>query len=553
MASPLINLCDPVFQTVISCSTVSSEGYEVTNLLSEDAEKRRNGFMCDRFIKPPVEVTLKFPFDVNIKYIQIGAEVGQQKTSGLDISSSSSPYHSSWCSGSKSSRHQPTSNLPCSPTVERIASIVLSDNEKGVVIYCPLQYGRKCLNPVPDTKVTFVQRSMTWKKRPVIAHTSSLTIRIFRTSGSSVPALGSIEVWGGPSSCMSSHQVAEIMNQWTEAHAKKDPEIKDIPTEVAAPSFCKKLDESLLPDIPEEFLDAITWEIMALPMVLPSGKVVDQQTLDLHAQAEANWGRHPSDPFTGLMFSDGCRPIIDSALKARIDRFLVLNQDRNDLKDVPRTVGRVQPQTHHTVSTFRSSRGCFDSSASNRKRSALGSSSTRDALMFSSGGGRIDGLKVNSIQEKGRNLPSCSSYVKETRPACGNIFRGVPKRPKMTTSFTDVKEKSSLQGDGPITIDDSDDDDDKKLSDDLKSHERKLDDSLDSALKAALSGLPSFVNPPKVLVNECGSCKITDRLFTLPCSHFLCRPCLVEKSKLKPTVCPCGEEFKSSDPVAHHE
>lgn len=214
MASPLINLCDPVFKSSISCSTVSSEGYEVTNLLSDDSQKRKTGFLGDRFIKPPIEITLKFPFDVNMRYIKIGAEVGQQKSSGLEIYASSVPYNSSLCSGCSAPKPQSKSSLVCSPTAERIALVLLNEGENGAVIFCPLQYGRQSPNPVPNITANFVQRSMMWKKRSVIAHTSSLTLRIFRTHGSSVPAVSCIEVWGGPSSCMPAAQVVDVMNLW---------------------------------------------------------------------------------------------------------------------------------------------------------------------------------------------------------------------------------------------------------------------------------------------------------------------------------------------------
>lgn len=221
--SPLINLCDPIFNTVVTCDTVSSEGYEVTNLLSEDSQKRKSGFLGDRFIKPPVEISLKFPFDVNIRYILIGAEVGQQKSSGLEVHSSSFPYNSSLCSGSTSSENHKRSGLACSPVAERIGSINLSDSEKGVVFFCPLQYGRQSPNPVPNIKPNFIQRSMMWKKRSVIAHTASLAIRIFRTHGSSVPAIGSLEIWGGPSSCMLPNQLSDVMKLWKTAQKEQTP------------------------------------------------------------------------------------------------------------------------------------------------------------------------------------------------------------------------------------------------------------------------------------------------------------------------------------------
>lgn len=305
----------------------------------------------------------------------------------------------------------------------------------------------------------------------------------------------------------------------------------------------RKHEESILVDIPEEFLDAITWEIMALPMVLPSGKVVDQKTLDLHAQAEANWGRHPSDPFTGIIFSDGCRPVLDTALKSRIDRFLVLNQDRKDLKTVPRTVGRAQPQIcHQSVSRFRNNRVCFDSVASDRKRSVAGSS-VHATIRF-----------TPPVYSRSYSLPSCSNHQNFSKSDKSKVLDSEPKKLKLDENAAkETSNQMSHQQTPEIVC--LDDDESNKPIDNGKSHEKKLDDSLDFALKAVLSGLPSFVNPsPKATQPECGSCKVLESLYKLPCTHFLCRPCLIKENKEETSVCQtCCKGFKSSDPVLHHE
>lgn len=51
--------------------------------------------------------------------------------------------------------------------------------------------------------------------------------------------------------------------------------------------------------VPDRFLDEITYEIMALPMLLPSGHCVDRSTLDKLHHTDSIYGRPPSDPFTG--------------------------------------------------------------------------------------------------------------------------------------------------------------------------------------------------------------------------------------------------------------
>jgi U-box domain-containing protein 5 len=59
-----------------------------------------------------------------------------------------------------------------------------------------------------------------------------------------------------------------------------------------------------------EIVDALTCEKTKIPMVLPSGQIVDKSTLDEYAKREAVWGRQPNDPFTGKIFTKDRRPIL---------------------------------------------------------------------------------------------------------------------------------------------------------------------------------------------------------------------------------------------------
>ena len=54
---------------------------------------------------------------------------------------------------------------------------------------------------------------------------------------------------------------------------------------------------------PSKFLDSITYDVMLLPMLLPSGHYVDRSTIDKLAINDTLYGRPPTDPFTGEL---GC-------------------------------------------------------------------------------------------------------------------------------------------------------------------------------------------------------------------------------------------------------
>lgn len=80
-------------------------------------------------------------------------------------------------------------------------------------------------------------------------------------------------------------------------------------------------------EIPAEFFDAITNEIMSLPILLPSGKSVDRSTLEKFCAFESENFRSPNDPFTFLPFTEFRKPLPHSSLKLRIDEFFIKHQN----------------------------------------------------------------------------------------------------------------------------------------------------------------------------------------------------------------------------------
>jgi hypothetical protein len=140
--------------------------------------------------------------------------------------------------------------------------------------------------------------------------------------------------------------------------------------EAAPPSKKPKLaSPSAKMTVPEEFLDAITYEIMCQPIRLPCGLAVDALTLEKYYAEEAKFGRLPNDPFTGITFTEMFKPLSDAALKSRIDSFLTQNSDDHTLSNLPRTLGStrsgncrgnlvVRKQNLNSVSTAKSNREC---------------------------------------------------------------------------------------------------------------------------------------------------------------------------------------------------
>ena len=80
-------------------------------------------------------------------------------------------------------------------------------------------------------------------------------------------------------------------------------------------------------ETPSEFLDSLTFNIMLIPMLLPSGHLIDRTTLEKCVEEDLRWCRLPRDPFTLEAFTEMTQPIVAQQLKVRIDRFLTEHQN----------------------------------------------------------------------------------------------------------------------------------------------------------------------------------------------------------------------------------
>lgn len=69
----LINFVDPKLSEhcEISSDGVSDDYYSLENLMSKDVSKRNLGFMAFRVSKPPLEITIKFRWKINLKRLTV--------------------------------------------------------------------------------------------------------------------------------------------------------------------------------------------------------------------------------------------------------------------------------------------------------------------------------------------------------------------------------------------------------------------------------------------------------------------------------------------------
>lgn len=165
-----LNFCDFRLCSNIRSDTICTDGYEVTNLIT-DPEK---GFLAYSTIKPPVHIEITFECSVRINHILIWPSVGSQKSSGFILST-------------KTSNNDYEQYIP-------IASAMLQPNDEGVLFH------PRCVEPnTISTPSNFVKHVMRARSLPRLS-TSIMSARVLRITitrtEKSVPALRKVEVWG---------------------------------------------------------------------------------------------------------------------------------------------------------------------------------------------------------------------------------------------------------------------------------------------------------------------------------------------------------------------
>lgn len=247
-----------------------------------------------------MSLTICFPFAFDIKYIVIGTRVGGQKSSGFQISTGFND------------------NLQkiCSMITEKEA-IVFHDNSTDLSKFGN-DYDKCCFNISASRCIRSAKK---------------LSVRIFKTANS-IPAIGKLEVWGNVSCSVSKEVRQAITCNWEDSKKPKETRVEITNTE----SFTEKNADIF--KMCDDFLDSITYEVMICPMVLPSGKYVDQSTIEKCIEHDNMYGRTPCDPFTGIPFSDTLKPMHVPELKGRIDSFLIKHADNENIKNIPRAVGK---------------------------------------------------------------------------------------------------------------------------------------------------------------------------------------------------------------------
>ncbi|EGV92432.1 RING finger protein 37 isoform X1 [Cricetulus griseus] len=538
----VINLCLPQFRPRIHCNKVSADGYEVENLISEDLIKRSHGFRTEYFIRPPIYVTVSFPFNVEICRINIDLTAGGcQNVTGLELYTSALSSRASLDSHGCWTTDPMELSVPDKEAFTLVGKVLLK-NQNHVVFS---HRGFKARPPFSPMEVTLFSPAVVaqelWNKGALsLSHVAHLKIGITHVTGSGISCIKRLEVWGQPAKTCSQEVINSVLLIASESLPKDlGVHTPALPMESdcdpggqsegqQGPCILQEMSE-MVNDVPEEFLDPITLEIMPCPMLLPSGKVIDQSTLEKCNLSEATWGRVPSDPFTGLAFTPQSHPLPHPSLKARIDHFLL----------------------QHSVS------GCH----------LLGRAQTTSAMAPSI-------ITLPSRKRKPEQAGHSSDYN------LGMSSTSSATSPLLSYSTSEPTAKK-MKAPAELSLTDMD------CSAGPVSHEQKLSQSLEIALTSTLGSMPSFTarlskgqlqqlgtrgssasrrpdtshgHPRTVCGPECVSCKrafssysTKEPVYQLPCGHLLCRPCLSEKQRSQPMMCTaCQQPVTSQDVLRVH-
>lgn len=534
----LLNFCDSRLYPKIICDKVSVDGHEVENLISENFSKRQKGFLGESFIKPPVLVTLSFPCNIEIKRIIINPCVGAQKSSGIEIYSRSNQVRSGplWRDVSVNPPKEKNDyEFIVSAVFSPIGKVQLS-NPGSVCFENQLfqsQTGKE-LQPVSETSY---ENCVYLKGRNSrnLNYVSDLNIRIMKTASGRSVAIKSIEVWGQPSRSVPQsvrqklgqlftsipNQVTYVEKFQPQEVEKFQPQEENSPKKSCIPTGSQTVHLENGVEVPDDFIDVVTCEIMTVPMLLPCGKNVDQLTLERHNSVEASWGRIPSDPFTGVPYDDKNKPLPNVPLKVRIDKFVLENSVK--LQHIPKTLGssagscskyeRQRKNTSRLIECEKPSENVNNCEQHNESDKTTTTQGRKRRKMFT---GFENTTYVRCGEPDGKDSSTRSDVIVSDNSKRADIDPSRSEEKKIKLDFQSSSVKS-------------------------KTHEEKLKESIDSAFSDILSQLPSFTKSNSNASSsshviqthvKCCSCwEQRESLYRAPCGHLFCRACVLKDSK----------------------
>jgi hypothetical protein len=238
----------------------------------------QNGFVVESFVRGSVNIQINFNTEIKLHSIILNSKVNSQVSNGFIISSSISNFNSF-----------------------KQISRILNDTNKTCYDYEFARRGTSNSNDQLINKAYFSVNNQAYLNR-----LTSINIQITRTLNSTNCCLKELKIYGYLSNS----------NQSDSKTTNNDKE--------------KEISNKNLTNIPNEFIDSITQEMIRVPIRLPSSKIVDKSTLDRYMEEQIKNKETIKDPFTNIPLEKNSLKI-DESLKSKIDHFLL---DNNSLSEI---------------------------------------------------------------------------------------------------------------------------------------------------------------------------------------------------------------------------
>ncbi|XP_023133417.2 RING finger protein 37 isoform X1 [Amphiprion ocellaris] len=537
----VVNLCLPHFHTTAHCNKLCADGYDVTNLVSADPALRKRGFKLEYFLRPPVQVTLKFGFQVELCRVDVelwpwGMDRGQackrleistssdllpstdhrqvQQKEGIQVQVKDQSEQNREKHQKRDSKSQQSNGHQWSLQAQKWGEESPDGSaQRGHVFKC--QSNTESSNPEPefklvgrcelreDTQVCFTRSNFCSRApfvsppppHPAICRQEELwsrglpslcavtQLRVTLPFGGAASSLGlkTLVVWGQPARCCPAEEVERI-KRVHEASARRLPRPAFPLTSARQTTQPPQAPPSS--SIPEEFLDPITQEVMMLPMLLPSGVSVDNTTLEEHQKREATWGRPPNDPFTGVPFTSTSQPLPNPQLKSRIDQFLL----QKGMMSRDGMLGRQEQGENPQASRLIASK-LHGQSWNSPHPSTCSKNST--AIQYNA-----DSINTKAItQIEGAESGPSSDYRNHMSNTLSTDSKSeLDRRKKRDLRETSRESTEVLTAEKQLLPQTKRPRNDSTPAPNSTSHEQRLSASLDEALFSALQGRPSFTS-----------------------------------------------------------
>ena len=643
----LLDLANKDIGTSIHTNVVTADGYEIENLIEKSAKNEfeastkfgpgggssssnnrnyLNGFMAEYFVKPPIDIVVQFPCLVDIDCLILNRKSGSKRVSEFTVftahskpavcninleeetASPSSAEHKGKCTPTKGKSRSkfpveeaeiPSAypfkyELNYSDTNVRKENLadqhmVAKLNSRTATNDLVIFRNARNSNGKGNEFEKSVHQTVNFFSLQFLYGVSHLIIRIFRTEGSTVAAVKSLQIWGRPSrnngrlvnnhvyglvKQMKKQQDLERANDGFQNLTSSSPEKQlnehDKP-ETSIKNACDEassLDHITSRIIPDEFIDPITFELMVLPVLLPSGHTIDSSTLEKCTQADENNGRQPLDPFTGKMLTEVSKAIPNTALKFRLDEFLLKNNVTLGGDVMRQTSGVNLKNGFSTIERMKNVKRKLDSktenfSAKRHFRISHIVNGTKEEeiskeayINVKDRKSRVDGgAKKDFFPDSSSKEPVSQDMM------LGSKLQIVKNKTKRTPHFINHTRKISVNdvakcpGSTHELVKQNIDTD---TSSSKFSHEQSLKDSLETALQKMTN---SFTKPCAKSQQEdststlsCSICKVSKNdtsFFKLPCNHLICRICLTSNSAQSKCKL-CWKYFSNSEIMRVH-